>query len=66
MRFRWLRSLIAWRTIYENDAWQLRRNDVTGERRWSRKFSGGHVPLPMIDDDGKRIPIGSPPSRPVR
>lgn len=59
---RWLRSLFAWRTIYENDAWCLRRNTVTDERLWTRKFTGGHIPLPMVDGDGQVIPLGAPPS----
>jgi len=63
---RWLRSLFAWRTLYENDAWRLEANDITGKRLWLRKFTGGHVPLPMIDDDGREIPLGKPPSRPLR
>ena len=63
---RWLRSLFAWRTIYENHAWELRANDVSGERAWLRKFTGGHVPRPMIDDHGREIPLGAPPPHPSR
>lgn len=63
---RWLWSLFAWRTIYENHAWELRANDVTGARRWLRKITGGYSPRPLIDDDGNVIPLGPPPSRPSR
>lgn len=62
----WLRSLFAWRTIYENHAWLLRGNDLTGARRWQRKISGGYSPRPLIDDEGRVIPLGPPPSRPTR
>jgi len=62
---RWLRSLFAWRTIYENHAWELRKNTVTGERRWIRKIvGGGHFPIPMVDDDGEPMPRGPRPSPP--
>ncbi len=63
---RWLRSLFAWRTIYENHSWWLNKNTITGERTWIKKPGGGHVPLPMVDDDGKLMPMGSPPAKPSR
>lgn len=62
---RWLRSLFAWKTTYENHAWWRMQNSVTGETRWVRKPGGGHFPIPLVDDRGQEIPPTRPP-RPTR
>ena len=40
---RWLRSLIAWRTVHDSGVWLYQENAVTGARR-ALRFSPGHQP----------------------